>query len=248
MNKTLDQIVKEGKQKDRKNRGDRNRRPPSNRSSGGPVRRNQRSERISRTPYSRPEEADQDKWGHDGFSQQNNSNNNGNGGRTVRTFSRPQGATHERAQYGTKITIENLKYDVLEPDLKELMEPCGTAEYIKVLYDEKTGRSEGKADIIFNSKTDAENAVQRYDGSSIDGQPMTVKLIGRVKIPGTGSPERNSGSFRSDRQGPPRSSRPRPARSNPSGKRVDRTEKTNNTNAMLIDEDIEKMKIEVSFN
>jgi len=79
------------------------------------------------------------------------------------------------------VVIDNLKYDVLEDDLRDLMEPIGPVESIKISYD-SSGRSLGKAGVVFRSKYDAEQAVKEYHGVDIDGQKMKVEIGSKVKI------------------------------------------------------------------
>jgi len=93
------------------------------------------------------------------------------------------------------VVIDNLKYDVLEDDLRELMEVIGPIESIKIEYD-PSGRSKGKAEVVFRSKYDAEQAVKEYNAVEIDGQKMKVEIGTKVKIMGT---RENSTSFRGER-------------------------------------------------
>jgi THO complex subunit 4 len=179
-----------GNKEDVERRGMRNRRrggTGNRREGGGAVRRN--PGRMKRdTPYTRikPSERDE-KWGHDGFEQLN-----GDGTRAQRSVSYNTPASYI---WGTMVVIDNLKYDVLEDDLRELMEVIGPIESIKIAYD-SSGRSQGKAEVVFRSKYDAEQAVKEYNAVEIDGQKMKVDIGTKVKIMGT---RENSTSFRGER-------------------------------------------------
>jgi len=179
---SLDDIVKQERElKSRISRADGNRggRGRSGRGGrggrgrkGGPIRRTGKSASQGGLPYSRAEQ--DNTWGHDGFEQQN-----GNGTSTRIPKRKPISLT--TGQFGTSISIANLKYDVLESDLKELMEKVGTVHQVKIFYD-KSGRSEGRAVVIFGAKADAERAIKEYDGVAIDDQAMQLEMLGRSKV------------------------------------------------------------------
>jgi len=139
------------------------------------------------------------------------------------------------SQFGTKIAIENLKYDVLESDLKDLMGNVGTVEQVKIFYD-NSGRSEGKAEVVFKKREDAERAVKEYDGAAIDDQTMFVTMKGRTRVSSKGW--RISDSNISDRLVERRQNRNSTPRNN---------NNQNNNQAMIIDEDLSNLKIRVSF-
>ncbi|GAB4818629.1 hypothetical protein N2152v2_005675 [Parachlorella kessleri] len=72
--------------------------------------------------------------------------------------------------------ISNLAYEVSEDDIKELFETCGQLVKHQVHFD-RSGRSEGSAEVIFANKIDAERAMKRYNNVQLDGQPMQLELI-----------------------------------------------------------------------
>jgi len=149
------------------------RKPPPNynrRESGGPLRRS--PQRLKRdAPYIKRSSDRDEKWVHDRFEHLH-----GNGPRAPRVLNTPVNIL-----WGTMVVIDNLKYDVLEDDLRDLMEPIGPVESIKISYD-SSGRSLGKAGVVFRSKYDAEQAVKEYHGVDIDGQKMKVEIGSKVKI------------------------------------------------------------------
>jgi len=110
-------------------------------------------------------------------------------------------STPVNIMWGTMVIIDNLKYDVLEDDLKDLMEAIGPVESIKISYD-SSGRSEGKASVVFRAKYDAEQAVKEYHGVEIDGQKMVIEIGSKVKIMVTKEPSswRDRGNFKSGRR------------------------------------------------
>mmetsp|Transcript_16825 Transcript_16825/g.23244 ORF Transcript_16825/g.23244 Transcript_16825/m.23244 type:complete len:279 (+) Transcript_16825:131-967(+) len=76
---------------------------------------------------------------------------------------------------GTKLMITNLHFNVSDEDVKELFEELGDVKRSKVLFD-RSGRSEGKAEVVYTRKADALAAVKRYNGVRLDGQPMHIEL------------------------------------------------------------------------
>jgi THO complex subunit 4 len=174
---SLDEIAqKEGKLKEDLERKGNIRGPPIRNparresTAGGPMRRS--PHRIKRdTPYIKRSSDRDEKWVHDGFEHLH-----GNGPRAPRVINTPVNIL-----WGTMVVIDNLKYDVLEDDLKDLMEVIGPVESIKISYD-SSGRSLGKAGVVFRSKYDAEQAVKEYHGVEIDGQKMKVEIGSKVKI------------------------------------------------------------------
>jgi len=80
---------------------------------------------------------------------------------------------------GTKLQVENLDYNVTEDDLKELFQQVGDVKKVKIRYD-RSGRSEGSAEVIFARKGDAEDAVKKYNGVELDGKAMKISLLGNA--------------------------------------------------------------------
>jgi len=77
---------------------------------------------------------------------------------------------------GTKVLISNLEYTVNERNLKEVFENFGYSIRKVVIHYDKSGRSDGTADIFFNNRTEAAKAVSAYNGISIEGKPITLVL------------------------------------------------------------------------
>ncbi|OWZ14193.1 hypothetical protein PHMEG_00012370 [Phytophthora megakarya] len=76
---------------------------------------------------------------------------------------------------GTKILVKNLKFDILEEEVRELFGTVGEVSKAEIVYD-RSGRSKGIARVWFTRRSDADKAIKQYDGRTLDGQPMQIAL------------------------------------------------------------------------
>ncbi|KAF1325802.1 Tho complex subunit 4-like, partial [Globisporangium splendens] len=90
-------------------------------------------------------------------------------------LSRLGGSTKDAGSPGTKILVKNLKFDILEDDVRELFGTVGEVKKAEIVYD-RSGRSKGIARVWFARRSDAEKALKQYDGRTLDGQPMQLSL------------------------------------------------------------------------
>jgi len=170
---SLDEIIKiDGIQGNRRGRGagrgaGRGRGAGSTRgrgaSQGGPIRSSggtggarsaTRSTGPRSTPYSRPSKVPQDKWQHDLFDGPKTRGNTG--------------AAH--------LLVSNLDFGVSDTDIQELFIEFGHLKKAAVHYD-RSGRSQGTADVIFDNRADALTALKQYNGVPLDGRPMKIQLV-----------------------------------------------------------------------
>jgi len=99
---------------------------------------------------------------------------------------------------GTKIGIENLEYTVSEENLRELMETVGSVKKVVIKYD-KSGRSEGAAEITFIRKADAQSALRTYQGTLVDGKAIRLSILGSNLPVETHNNRRTNNNFSQNR-------------------------------------------------
>lgn len=75
---------------------------------------------------------------------------------------------------GKKLYVGNLSYDTREGQLRELFEQAGTVESVTVITDRGTGRSKGFGFVEMSSDAEAQDAINRFNGQTLDGREITV--------------------------------------------------------------------------
>ncbi|EEQ28824.1 RNA binding domain-containing protein [Microsporum canis CBS 113480] len=77
---------------------------------------------------------------------------------------------------GAKIRVNNIHYDLTQEDLEELFTRIGPVHSVSLLYD-RAGRSEGVAFVTYKRLSDAQTAIQEFDGANAKGQPIRLSLV-----------------------------------------------------------------------
>jgi len=75
---------------------------------------------------------------------------------------------------GKKLYVSNLSYSVDSNQLNELFTQAGSVESSNVIMDRDSGRSKGFAFVEMSDATEAQQAIDKYNGFSLDGRAMNV--------------------------------------------------------------------------
>ena len=75
---------------------------------------------------------------------------------------------------GSKLYVGNLSYSTSEGALQEIFGACGTVNSCKIIMDRDTGRSKGFAFVEMSSSDEAQNAINKLNGSQLDGRALNV--------------------------------------------------------------------------
>ena len=75
---------------------------------------------------------------------------------------------------GTKLYVGNLSFNTTENELQELFSQAGAVQEVMLMQDKFTGKSRGFAFVTMGSDQDAQNAISKINGQTVDGRPLTV--------------------------------------------------------------------------
>ena len=75
-----------------------------------------------------------------------------------------------------KLFVGNLPFDVNDADLTTVMAVAGAVKEAKVIINKKTGRSKGYGFVEMETEEMAKDAVQKFEGATLNERPLTVQL------------------------------------------------------------------------
>jgi len=93
-----------------------------------------------------------------------------------------------------KLYVGNLPYSTTEQALKDLFGTAGSVISASIIMDRETGRSKGFAFVEMDNDSEAEKAIQMFNGYSLDRRELRVS-VARPKE------ERSSGGYGGSRSG-----------------------------------------------
>ncbi len=72
------------------------------------------------------------------------------------------------------IYVGNLAFNTTDRDLRQLFEPYGVVDEIRVITDRDTGRSKGFGFVEMPDRTAAKTAMAKLQGQEMEGRTLTV--------------------------------------------------------------------------
>src|SRR5213595_765298 len=75
---------------------------------------------------------------------------------------------------GTKLYVGNLSFNTTENELQELFSQAGPVQKVTLMQDKFTGKSRGFAFVTMGSEEDAQNAISKFNGQTVEGRALTV--------------------------------------------------------------------------
>jgi RNA recognition motif-containing protein len=89
-----------------------------------------------------------------------------------------------------KLFVGGLSFSTSNDRLREVFAAIGSVESAAVVTDRDTGRSRGFGFVEMATPEDAEQAISKLNGTSVDGRTIQVE---RAKSPGSGGERRGGG-------------------------------------------------------
>jgi RNA recognition motif-containing protein len=89
-----------------------------------------------------------------------------------------------------KLFVGGLSFSTSNDRLREVFAAVGAVESAAVVTDRDTGRSRGFGFVEMATPEDAEQAINKLNGTSVDGRTIQVE---RAKSPGSGAERRSGG-------------------------------------------------------
>src|SRR4029434_4982135 len=75
---------------------------------------------------------------------------------------------------GTKLYVGNLSFNTTENELQELFSQAGTVQEVSLMQDKFTCKSRGFAFVNMGSEEEAQSAIWKLNGQTVEGRPLTV--------------------------------------------------------------------------
>jgi RNA recognition motif-containing protein len=75
---------------------------------------------------------------------------------------------------GRKLYVGNLAFDVTDKDLEALFAQAGSCDSVAVVTDKFSGQSRGFGFVEMSSNSEAQRAIQQFDGHDLKGRNLKV--------------------------------------------------------------------------
>jgi RNA recognition motif-containing protein len=75
-----------------------------------------------------------------------------------------------------KVYVGNLAYSTTEDELRDLFSQAGTVASVALIKDRDTGQSKGFAFVEMSTQAEAQNAISKFNGKSLNARDLTVNL------------------------------------------------------------------------
>ena len=75
---------------------------------------------------------------------------------------------------GKKLYVGNLPFSVTEDSLIDKFSECGTVDSGKLIIDRDSGRSKGFGFVEMSSDSEAQDAIEKFDGQDFEGRAIKV--------------------------------------------------------------------------
>ncbi|CAH2079657.1 unnamed protein product [Thlaspi arvense] len=82
-----------------------------------------------------------------------------------------------RVDVETRLHITNLDHGVTNEDIRELFSEIGELKRYAIHFD-KNGRPSGTAEVVYPRRSDAFQALKKYNNVLLDGRPMRLEILG----------------------------------------------------------------------
>jgi RNA recognition motif-containing protein len=75
---------------------------------------------------------------------------------------------------GNRLYVGNLSFQATEDTLREAFAACGEVTDVHIVQDRDTGRSRGFAFVTMSTDAEARSAIEKLDGTSLEGRALRV--------------------------------------------------------------------------
>jgi len=95
----------------------------------------------------------------------------------------------------SKLYVGNLSYSTTEDDLRTLFMQAGTVTSVALIKDRDSGQSKGFAFVEMGNQTEAQGAISKFNGYSMNDRQLTVNMARPREERGGGGFGGNRGGF-----------------------------------------------------